>query len=115
MLELLQKEFEERRAYYRSQHRTVGCKVTHMIGIPLMVMSIPTLLFNRKMALQMQAGGLALQFIGHYVFEHNKPVLLETRDPLVLIAALQFCGEQWWLVLQGKGLEESCEEAEISV
>ncbi len=99
--------YRERLAYYRSRHRTVGCKITHMVGIPIIALSFPALLFNRKLAFQMHSVGWILQFIGHYVFEHNKPVLLETKDPLIVLAALQFCAEEWSRALSGQTLVET--------
>ena len=102
----IRRAYVNRLNYYRSQHRTVGCKITHMVGIPIIALSFPTLLFNRKLAFQLHTAGWILQFIGHYVFEHNKPVILETKDPLILLAALQFCGDEWDQALQGKSLED---------
>jgi uncharacterized membrane protein YGL010W len=97
-------KYEKRLAYYQSQHRTVGCKVTHMIGIPIIALSIPMFLIKRKLAMQMHLIGWVLQFIGHYVYEHNKPVLLETKDPLMVLAALQFCRDEWVRALKGRQL-----------
>jgi len=98
--------YEKRLAYYQSQHRSVGCKVTHMIGIPIIALSVPMLFFRPKLSLQLHLIGWILQFIGHYVYEHNKPVLLETKDPLILLAALQFCRDEWTLALHGRSLAE---------
>jgi uncharacterized membrane protein YGL010W len=77
-----------------------------MVGIPIIAVSIPLLLFKPRLALQMHAIGWLLQFIGHFGYEHNKPVLLESRDPLVVLAALQFCRDEWTLALEGKSLAE---------
>jgi uncharacterized membrane protein YGL010W len=82
-------------AYYSSQHRTFGCKVTHMVGVPMIAASIFLLPINRKASGQMFLGGWLLQFIGHFVFEHNTPVVLEVRDPKMLLAALIFVGLEW--------------------
>ena len=57
-------KYERRLAYYQSRHRTVGCKFTHMFGIPMIALSIPVLFFNRKLALKMHLGGWILQLIG---------------------------------------------------
>jgi uncharacterized membrane protein YGL010W len=81
--------------FYRSQHRTVGCRATHMIGVPMIVVSLLVLPFNWKASAQLQIVGWILQFIGHSVFEHNKPVLLEMRDPITLWAALVFVFDLW--------------------
>jgi uncharacterized membrane protein YGL010W len=87
--------FDDRLKYYRSQHKTVGCKITHMVGIPMIVLSFPIAFFNRRLATQFQAIGWILQFTGHYVFEHNQPVFLEAGDPLTAAAALVFVANEW--------------------
>jgi uncharacterized membrane protein YGL010W len=95
----LKRSFERHYRFYRSHHRTVGCRVTHMIGIPMIVVSVFLLPYNKKACAGLQIGGWILQFIGHFVFEHNKPVLLEMRDPMTLVAALAFVGKLWKSVL----------------
>jgi len=92
---VLRQAFDKHLAYYRSQHRTLGCKITHLVGIPVLVLSVPALLFSRRLALQLQAVGWLLQFVGHFVYEHNKPVLIGARDPLTIMAALAFIAEEW--------------------
>lgn len=83
-------------AYYRSQHRTLGCRLTHLLGVPLIAMSLPMLLFDRKKAVMLFTFGWFLQFLGHFVFEHNKPILLTRgRSPYTLLSALVFVGEEW--------------------
>jgi uncharacterized membrane protein YGL010W len=89
-------------SYYSSQHRTFGCKVTHMFGVPMIAASVLLLPFNRKASGQMMLGGWILQFIGHFVFEHNTPVVLEVRDPKMLLAALIFVGQEWKRFLCGQ-------------
>jgi uncharacterized membrane protein YGL010W len=90
----LRRAFDNRLKYYRSQHKTVGCKITHMVGIPMIVLSFPIAFFNRRLAAQFQAIGWILQFTGHYVFEHNQPVFLEAGDPLTAAAALVFVASE---------------------
>lgn len=74
----------------------MGCKITHLFGVPLIALSIPMLLFDRKRAVMMFSFGWFLQFLGHYLFEHNKPILL-TRgvSPYTMLSALVFVGEEW--------------------
>jgi hypothetical protein len=36
------------------------------------------------------------------VFEHNKPVILEVRDPKTVFAALIFITEEWRRLLKGE-------------
>lgn len=90
--------------YYKSQHRTKGCKITHMIGVPLIAASMLALPFNRKLSRNLNMGGWALQMVGHFIFEHNKPVTLEVRTPFMFASALVFTYEQWKKVLQGEPL-----------
>jgi uncharacterized membrane protein YGL010W len=106
MKELLRKAFDKRLEYYRSQHKTLGCKITHMVGVPLIAASFPVFLFNRRLASQMQKVGWTLQFVGHFVFEHNKPVLLEAADPLTVLAALVFVTDEWQRAIKGEPLIE---------
>jgi len=88
--------------YYQSKHRTTGCKATHMIGIPMIVLSFLILPFHPRKAVALNAGGWALQLIGHYFFEHNKPVFLEVRDPIVAISALHFTFIEWKRFFSGE-------------
>ena len=91
----LRRAFDERLKFYRSQHKTVGCKITHMVGVPMIAMSFPIALFNKRLAAQFQTIGWILQFAGHYIFEHNNPVLLKESDPLTAAAALVFVADEW--------------------
>ena len=71
-----------------------------MIGVPLIALSIPLALFNKRMALSCFVIGWILQFVGHFVFEKNRPLLMtELRSPLTLLAALTFVLEEWTKVL----------------
>lgn len=90
--------------YYKSKHRTRGCKITHMIGIPMIAIAWLALPFSRKAFVQLHTGGWILQFIGHYVFERNKPVILEVRDPKTVISALIFTYEEWHRLIKGEDL-----------
>jgi uncharacterized membrane protein YGL010W len=100
-----QKVFQDQVDYYRSQHRTTGCKITHLIGVPLIALSLPSLLFSARIATRLFVAGWVLQFIGHYVFEKNKPVLFqEYGNPMVIAAALVILVENWGKVLRGDSL-----------
>lgn len=84
--------------YYRSQHRTLGCKLTHLVGIPLIALSVPMLLLNWRRSLAMFSLGWILQFIGHFVFEKNSPVLFSAnseRKTMVILSALLFVSQEW--------------------
>lgn len=101
----LTKAFHERLVYYKSQHRTVGCKVTHMIGVPMIAVSVVTFPFNRRLSIVLQVVGWIFQFVGHYVYEHNQPVLLRIPNPhLTITAALVFVWEEWQKFVAGEEL-----------
>lgn len=103
-----QKEYADTLEYYKSQHTTLGCKITHMVGVPMIALSVPMLLISPRRAANLFAGGWALQFIGHYVFEKNSPVVLtDYRNPLVILAALDFVAEGWFRLFKGLPLVES--------
>ncbi len=97
-------KFERHLHRYKSQHDTPGCKLTHMIGIPMIAISFLVLPFNRKAFFQLQAGGWALQFIGHFLFEKNKPVFMQESNPFTIASALVFCTQEWKKLLKGEKL-----------
>jgi uncharacterized membrane protein YGL010W len=94
-------------AHYRDEHRTIGCRLTHMIGIPIIVSSLFLLVWNWRIGLAMFIIGWTLQFAGHRYFERNKPVLMaDPKNPMTYLAALIFVVQEWVLVLSGHGLAE---------
>lgn len=100
-------DFQAHRRWYRQNHRTLGCKVTHMFGIPLIILTLPVLFFSWKIALGCFVIGWALQLIGHYVFEKNQPVFLaDPVNPLTYFYAVIFVGEEWVKLLSGKSLTD---------
>jgi uncharacterized membrane protein YGL010W len=80
---LPQKSLREYLGQYASEHTKLGTKLTHMVGIPMIVASIPTALVNPPLAGGLFAGGWALQFIGHALFEKQKPSFF--ADPYYLL------------------------------
>lgn len=93
--------------YYRSQHTTTGCKVTHLFGVPMIALAVPFLFINFRRGVTLFVAGWLLQFIGHYFFEKNRPVIVsEATNPLVPIAALIVVGQLWAKVLTGQPLTE---------
>ena len=74
---------------YKAKHRHPLNKLTHSIGIPLIVVSLPLFLFNWRWALLLFLVGWALQFIGHAI-EGNRPAFF--KNPMYLLVG------PWWLV-----------------
>ncbi len=68
---------------YESEHTKLGTKVTHMIGIPMIVGSIPVAFVAPPVGGAMFVGGWVLQFVGHSVFEKQKPSFF--TDPYYLL------------------------------
>ncbi|KFZ40492.1 MULTISPECIES: Mpo1-like protein [Thermoactinomyces] len=67
---------------YRRDHQHPVNRGTHMIGIPMIIISLPLFFFHWKWALGLFVAGWMFQFIGH-AFEGKKPTFFS--NPLYLI------------------------------
>lgn len=67
---------------YKAKHRHPLNKLTHSIGIPAIVVSLPLFFFDWRWALALFVGGWALQFVGHFI-EGNQPAFF--RNPVFLL------------------------------
>jgi uncharacterized membrane protein YGL010W len=74
--------FEEFLESYKSKHQHSLNRLTHNIGIPMIVISIPLFFFNWKIAGVLFVVGWMLQFIGHAI-EGNQPAFF--RNPIFLL------------------------------
>jgi hypothetical protein len=74
---------------YKAKHRHPLNKLTHSIGIPLIVISLPLFFFNWRWALALFLAGWAFQSLGHAI-EGNQPAFF--RNPLYLLVG------PWWLL-----------------
>jgi uncharacterized membrane protein YGL010W len=82
---------------YRAAHSRPGTRITHMVGIPLIVLSVPVLLVKPVAALVMFVSGWVLQFLGHYVFEKNAPQFF--GDKRNLLVGVVWTALEWGRVL----------------
>ena len=82
--------FEEKMAYYRSQHTTPGVRATHLVGIPAVAAALPLVVARPRVGVPLFLGGWVLQVIGHKVFEKNSPALTKG------LFTYQFCGLAFW-------------------
>jgi uncharacterized membrane protein YGL010W len=82
---------------YEKEHTKLGTKLTHLVGIPMVVASIPTIFVNPPVAGGLFASGWALQIIGHRVFEKNKPAFL--ADPYYLLVGPVWVAAEWMRIL----------------
>ncbi len=74
---------------YKAKHQHPLNKLTHAIGIPLIVVSLPLFIWNWRWALAIFIAGWIFQFIGHAI-EGNQPAFF--RNPVYLLIG------PWWLI-----------------
>jgi uncharacterized membrane protein YGL010W len=67
---------------YKAKHQHPLNKLTHSIGIPMIVLSLPLFLFNWRWALALFIVGWILQFVGHAI-EGNQPAFF--KNPMYLL------------------------------
>jgi uncharacterized membrane protein YGL010W len=63
-------------------------RLSHAIGIPMIVISLPLFFVNRRSAMGLFIVGWILQFIGHAI-EGNQPAFF--KSPVYLVVG------PWWL------------------
>lgn len=80
---------------YKAKHRHPLNKLTHSIGIPAIVVSLPLFFFDWRWALALFVGGWVLQFVGHFI-EGNQPAFF--RNPVFLLVG------PLWLARRALGL-----------
>ncbi|MBV9945267.1 MAG: DUF962 domain-containing protein [Myxococcales bacterium] len=93
MLPRPQRSLRDYLAQYEKEHTQLGTKLTHMVGIPMIVASIPATFVSPPLASGLFVGGWALQFIGHAVFEKNKPAFF--GDPYYLLVGPVWVTAEW--------------------
>jgi uncharacterized membrane protein YGL010W len=74
---------------YKAKHRHPLNKLSHSIGIPLIVISLPLFFLSWRWALGLFIAGWILQFVGHAI-EGNQPAFFS--NPLYLLI-----GPMWLL------------------
>ena len=67
---------------YKAKHRHPLNRLTHSIGIPMIVLSLPVLFFSWKWAIVLFIVGWIFQFVGHAI-EGNQPAFF--RNPIYLL------------------------------
>lgn len=70
---------------YEAAHRHPLNKLTHVVGIPLIVASLPLLFLQPLWGASLFVGGWILQFIGHH-FEGNSPKFFQ--GPVFLLVGV---------------------------
>ena len=90
---LFRKPLRDYLVEYAADHAQLGTRLTHMIGIPMIVASLPLLPLNPPLGGALFIGGWALQLIGHYVFEKNSPSFF--ADPVNLLIGVLWSFIEW--------------------
>ena len=83
---------------YKEKHRHPLNKLSHSIGIPMIVVSLPLFFFNWKWALALFVTGWIFQFVGHAI-EGNQPAFF--KNPAYLVVG------PMWLLRRALGLGKS--------
>ncbi len=89
---------------YRRDHTHPMNKATHMIGIPLIILSLGLMFFNPAFGIGLFVLGWIFQFIGH-AFEGKAPSFF--RDPKFLLVGATWYIQRAFRVLTGKPLDDS--------
>jgi uncharacterized membrane protein YGL010W len=84
--------FHEYMRAYAEDHRHPVNKAFHMIGIPLIVASVPVSAVAPRLGAKLFGLGWAFQFAGHYI-EGKKPSF--TRDPRYLAIGPVWVAVAW--------------------
>lgn len=67
---------------YKAKHQHPLNRLTHYIGIPLIVVSLVYVFFNWKFGLALFVIGWVFQFVGHFI-EGNQPAFF--KNPVYLL------------------------------
>lgn len=100
--------FHDYMRVYSEDHQNPINKLTHMIGIPLIVASLPVIPIVPPVGLSMFGVGWAFQFVGH-AFEGKKPSF--TKDPKYLAIGPVWVAVEWVHFATGKTIYRVRESA----
>nr|WP_207949641.1 Mpo1-like protein [Mycobacterium eburneum] len=106
--------FSEKMAYYRTQHRSRGVRITHMIGTPVIVAGMPLLAVKPRAGAPMFVGGWLLQIAGHRLFEHNLPSTHKGWITYQLTGLIHVC-EQYGQLLARRSRRKSARKGAATV
>lgn len=76
---------------YEAEHTKFATRLTHVVGIPMILVSLPLLIVRWQLGLFLFLLGWVLQFIGHRI-EGNKPAFF--GDPLYLLVGVVWVGRE---------------------
>lgn len=96
--------FDDYMRVYHDDHQHPMNRLTHLVGIPMIVASLPLLAVRPKRALGLFAAGWAFQFAGHF-FEGKAPSFVK-RDWRYLAIGPVWIANEWVELLTGKRFYE---------
>lgn len=88
---------------YERDHQHPMNKATHMVGIPMIIASLPLMFFVPPVGIGLFVLGWILQFIGH-AFEGKPPSFF--RDPSFLLVGATWYVKRTWSKLTGQPFDE---------
>jgi len=89
------KESAEEREYAIA-HQSLGCRLHHMVGIPMLIASLPIMLLSPLAGQIFFVGGLVHQIAGHLIYEGNFPAIINSGNPLkTMWVAIKFVYRDW--------------------
>ena len=100
--------FHDYMRQYDEDHQNPINKACHMIGIPMIVASLPVIPFSPPVGLGMFGTGWGFQFVGHF-FEGKKPSF--TRDLKYLAIGPVWITVEWIELLTKKRIYQVREKA----
>lgn len=77
---------------YNNDHQNKWNRALHMVGVPVIIVSVPLMFIMPPVGISLFVGGWVLQFIGHGI-EGNKPSFMS--DPRFLMVGALFFGQKW--------------------
>ena len=92
----------QRYKFYLTAHRSKGCRISHLFGVPMCLLGAALLFIRPKAAPGILLFGYLFQILGHKVFEKNNPVLLTSRDPLIIPIAAVMVARDWNRIIKRK-------------
>lgn len=83
---------------YKADHQHPVNKALHMVGIPMIVLSLPLMFFTPPLGIFLFVVGWIFQFIGH-AFEGKAPSFF--RDPTFLLVGPAWYAKRVWAKVSG--------------
>lgn len=96
-------KIEELIENYKRDHQNPVNKALHMVGIPMILTSLPLIFFVPPLGIALFVLGWILQFVGH-AFEGKPPSFF--RDPTFLLVGPTWYAKRIFAKLRGRSFDE---------